>query len=150
MFQKRAHGLLVRCAILIAIVLGMVSAPYVAQSQQAPRLFRVGHLAAGGRTPDGLPPAPLREALRRLGDVQGQNVAYEARFAGGRTERLAGFAAELVRLKVDVIAAQGGPAAAAAKQVTSTIPIVTAPAAGDNIASGLIASLARPGGHVTG
>jgi putative ABC transport system substrate-binding protein len=88
--------------------------------------------------------------LRGLGYVEGQNVAYEARFAEGKAERLPSLAAELVRLKIDVIVATGGPAAVAAKQATSTIPIVLAPAAGDAVAAGLIASLARPGGNVTG
>jgi len=75
---------------------------------------------------------------------------YEARFAEGRPERLPSLAAELVRLKVDVIATLGGPASVTAKQATSTIPIVMARAAGDAVAAGLIASLARPGGNVTG
>jgi putative ABC transport system substrate-binding protein len=88
--------------------------------------------------------------MRALGYVEGQNVAYEARFAEGKMERLPDLAGELVRLKVDVIVTQGWPATVAAKQATSTIPIVMAPAAGDAAAAGLIASLARPGGNVTG
>lgn len=144
------RGLIVRCAVVVSVALGMFATPFPAESQQAPKVFRVALLSAGGRTPDGAPPAPLRETLRALGYVEGQNVAYEARFAEGKAERLPGLAAELVRLKVDAIVAQGGPAAAAAKRATSTIPIVTAPAAGDNVAAGLIASLARPGGNVTG
>jgi putative ABC transport system substrate-binding protein len=88
--------------------------------------------------------------LRELGYVEGRNVTYEARFAEGKVDRLPGLAMELVRVKVDVIVAQGGPAAVAAKQATSTIPIVLAPASGDAVATGLIASLARPGGNVTG
>jgi putative ABC transport system substrate-binding protein len=88
--------------------------------------------------------------LRALGYVEGQNVAYEARFAEGKAERLPDLAAELVRLKLDVLVASGGLAAVAAKQATSTIPIVMAPAAGDAVAVGLISSLARPGGNVTG
>jgi putative ABC transport system substrate-binding protein len=86
--------------------------------------------------------------LRERGYVEGRNVTYEARFAEGKMDRLPGLAAELVRVKVDVIVAQGGPAAVAAKQATSTIPIVIAPASGDAVATGLIASLARPGGNV--
>jgi putative ABC transport system substrate-binding protein len=128
----------------------MLAAPFLAAAQPSQKVFRVGHLSAGGRTPDGAPPGPLREGLRGLGYVEGQNVAYEARFAEGKTERLPALAAELVRLKIDVIVATGGPAAVAAKQATSTIPIVLAPAAGDAVAAGLIASLARPGGNVTG
>lgn len=75
---------------------------------------------------------------------------YEARFAEGRAERLPDMVAELIRLKVDVLVTQGGTATAAAKQATSTIPIVMAPASGDAVATGLIASLARPGHNITG
>jgi putative ABC transport system substrate-binding protein len=142
--------LIVRFAFIVSVALGMLAVPFLAAPQPSQQVFRVGHLAAGGRTPDGAPPGPLREGLRGLGYVEGQNVAYEARFAEGKTERLPGLAAELVRLKIDVIVATGGPAAVAAKQATSTIPIVLAPAAGDAVAAGLIASLARPGGNVTG
>ena len=80
----------------------------------------------------------------------GQNIAYEARFAEGAVERLPGLAAELVGLKVNVIVAQGGAATEAAKRATSTIPIVMAVAAGDAVARGWIASLAYPGGNITG
>jgi putative ABC transport system substrate-binding protein len=128
----------------------MLAAPFLAAAQPPQKVFRVGHLAAGGRTPDGAPPGPLREGLQGLGYVEGRNVAYEARFAEGKMERLPELAAELVRLKVDVIVAQGGLAAAAAKQASSTTPIVISPASGDAVAVGLIASLARPGGNVTG
>jgi putative ABC transport system substrate-binding protein len=146
----RPPSLIVRCAFIVSVALGLLTAPCVAAAQAPQKVFRVGHLAAGARTPDGAPPGPLREALRELGYVEGQNVAYEARFAEGNMERLPGLAAELVQLKVDVIVAQGGPAAEAAKQATSTIPIVIAPAAGDAVALGWIASLPRPGGNVTG
>jgi len=118
------------------------------QAQQ--RTFRIGYLGGSGRTPDGGPPGALREGLRQLGYVEGKNIIYEARYAEGRPERLPEFAAELVRLKVDVILAQGSPAQFAAKEATSTIPIVTAPAAGDLVGTGMIASLARPGGNMTG
>lgn len=135
---------------MAAVVAGMVFAPLVAAAQTAPKVFRVGYLAFGGRTPDGAPPRALRESLRQLGFVDGQNVAYETRFAEGRRERLANLAAELVRLKVDLLVTQGGQATVAARQATSTIPIVMAVAAGDAVATGLIASLAHPGGNITG
>ncbi len=144
------RSLIVWLACIVSIALGMLVAPFPAASQPAAKVFRVGHLAAGGRTPDGGPPRPLREGLKALGYVEGQNIVYEVRFAEGRMERLPSLAAELVRLKVDVLVAQGGLAAVAAKEATSTIPIVLAPAAGDAVATGLIASLARPGGNVTG
>jgi putative tryptophan/tyrosine transport system substrate-binding protein len=144
------RSLIVRVAFIVFVTLSMLAAPYLADSQPAPKVLRVGHLAAGGRTPDGGPPRPLREGLKALGYVEGQNVVFEVRFAEGKMERLSGLAAELVRLKVDVLVAQGGPAQVAAKEATSTIPIVLAPASGDAVAAGLIASLARPGGNVTG
>ena len=143
--------LILRSAVIVSVALSMLAAaPAPSVSQQPQKVFRVGNLAGGGRTPDGAPPAPFREALRALGYVEGRNIVYEARFAEGRTERLAGLAAELVQLKVDLIVTQSGPAAVAAKQATSTIPIVMALSAGDAVAIGLIASLARPGGNVTG
>jgi len=134
----------------VCIVFIAISGLFLAHVEAQTKVFRVGHLSGAGRPPDGGPPAPLREAMRALGYIEGKNVVYEARFAEGRGERLPALVAELVRLKVDVIVAQGGPSALAAKQATSTIPIVTAPAAGDNVAVGLIARLARPGGNVTG
>jgi putative ABC transport system substrate-binding protein len=89
-------------------------------------------------------------SLQRLAYVEGRNVVYEARFAEGKVDRLPALAAELVALKADVIVAQGRPAVAAAQQATSIIPIVIAPASSDAVSTGLIASLARPGGNVTG
>lgn len=138
-----------RSASIVSVMLGMLAASFPAAGQPQ-KVFRVGHLAAPGRTPDGAPPRPLREALRGLGYVEGQNIAYEARFAEGKVERLPDLAAELIRLKVDVIVAQGGAATEAARRVTSTIPIVMAPASGDAVAVGWIATLARPGANITG
>jgi putative tryptophan/tyrosine transport system substrate-binding protein len=129
------------------LVAGFVTMPVFAQPPV--KDFRVGHLSGGSRTPDGLPPRPLRDAMRELGYAEGR-IRYEARFAEGRPDELRALAADLVRAKVDVIVAQGGPAAAAAKQATSTIPIVVAPWSGDAVATGLISSMARPGGNVTG
>jgi putative ABC transport system substrate-binding protein len=91
----------------------------------------------------------FRQALRELGWVEGQNIVIDYRFAEGRFDRLPDLAAELVRLKVDIIVAQPTPAAAAAKNATETIPIVMI-SVGDPVGLGLIASLARPGGNVTG
>jgi putative tryptophan/tyrosine transport system substrate-binding protein len=142
--------LVLRSALIAAVMLGMFCGSLPAAAQTPQKVFRVGHRAAGGRTPDGAPPGALREGVRGLGYVEGQNVVYEARFAEGKMERLPDLAAELVRLKADVIVAQGGQATVAAKQATSTIPIVMVPAAGDAVVVGWIASLARPGGNVTG
>ena len=91
----------------------------------------------------------FRQGLRELGYVEGQSVRFEARWAQGRPERLPGLAAELVGLRVDVIVTGGGEAARAAKQVTATVPIVMA-TGGDPVKLGVIESLARPGGNVTG
>lgn len=129
--------------------MGLLS-PAPCYAQQAQKIWRVGLLAGGARTADGLPPAALRRALQKLGYAEGVNVVYEARFAEGRTERLPNLAAELIECKVDVIVARGSPAAMAAKRATSTLPIVLAPAAGDAVALGLMASLSHPGGNVTG
>ena len=93
--------------------------------------------------------APFVQRLRELGWIEGRTVAIEYRWAEGRNERAAEIAAEFVRLKVDVIVTQGTPSVIAAKQATSVIPIVFA-AVGDPIGSGLVASLSRPGGNVTG
>ena len=144
------RGFIVRFALITSVGLGILTHPFLAIAQPPPKVVHIGYLGVGGRTPDGAPPGVLREGLRDLGYINGQNVAYEARFAEGKAERLPGLAAELVGLKVDVIVATGGPATAAASQATATIPIVMAPAAGDAVALGWIASLPRPGGNVTG
>jgi putative tryptophan/tyrosine transport system substrate-binding protein len=126
----------------------LLAAPLAAVAQQAAKIARIGFLTAN------LAPNPhLREAfrqgLRDLGYVEGRNVVIEYRYAEGKPERLPALAAELVALKVDVIVASGTLAALAAKQATRTLPIVFSPA-GDPVGSGLVTSLARPGGNVTG
>jgi ABC-type uncharacterized transport system substrate-binding protein len=105
----------------------------------------------GPATPSGtsLWTAPFIQRLRELGWIEGRTIAIEYRWAEGRNERFAELAAEFVRLKVDIIVTQGTPAVVAAKQATSVIPIVFANA-GDPVAAGLVASLARPGGNITG
>ena len=139
-----------RLTLIGSVAMTLLAMPFLAASQPAQKVFRVGHVAAGGRTPDGAPPRPLRDTLRGLGYIEGQNIVYEARFAEGKVERLPDMVAELIRLKVDVLVAQGGAVTAVAKQATSTIPIVMAPASGDAVATGWIASLARPGQNITG
>ena len=145
---SRLPGL--RLAVIASTLLGLFPALLPAAAQSPPKVFRVGHLAAPGRTPDGAPPRALRDALRELGYVEGQNVVYEARFAEGKFERLPALAAELVRLNVDVIVAQGGKSTEAARRATTAIPIVMAPASGDAVAVGWIATLAHPGANITG
>jgi len=148
--RPRPRPLSLLSAGIVSVMLGILAASFPAAAQAPEKVFRVGHLGAPGRTPDGAPPRPLREALRGLGYVEGQNIAYEARFAEGKVERLPDLAAELIRLKVDVIVAQGGAATEAARRATSSIPIVMAPASGDAVAVGWIATLARPGANITG
>ncbi|MCA1435289.1 ABC transporter substrate-binding protein [Bradyrhizobium sp. BRP20] len=125
--------------------------PLSARAQPVGKLYRIGYFNAGAAAAQGgvgLERA-FAEALRELGWMEGTNVAFEYRFAEGHSDRLPGMATELVHLKVDVIVANGTLASLAAKQATSTIPIVTAPA-GDPLGSGLVPSLAHPGGNVTG
>ena len=127
----------------------LLGLPAAAMGQQPGKVWRVGFLAGGPRPPDGAPPAPLRKALQALAYIEGKDVVYEGRWGEVRNERLPALAAELVTLKVDLIVTVGAPSAAAAKAATSTIPIVVI-YAGDAVESGLVASLARPGGNVTG
>src|SRR5438876_133161 len=133
----------------IGAVAGALLAAPVADAQQAGKTYRIGYLAVGARSMDGAPPASLRQALQELGYSEGKNVIYAGRWAEARREELPALAAELVALKVDLIITFGSPAAAAAKEASSTIPIVMA-LSGDPEGVGLVASLARPGGNVTG
>jgi len=134
----------------VALLGGAVAAwPLVARAQQPGKLPTIGFL--GGGTPTGQRTwvAAFVQRLRELGWIEGRTVTIEYRWGEGRAERFTEIAAELVRLNVDVILAGGTEAAVAAKHATSVIPIVF-PSAGDPIGSGLVASLARPGGNVTG
>jgi putative ABC transport system substrate-binding protein len=126
----------------------LLASPLVAQAQPAVKVPRVGFLFGGAPGPSGEVDA-FRRGLRELGYIEGQNIAIEYRFARGQVERFPELAAELVRLKVDVIVAPATPQALAAKRATSTIPIVFAVVA-DAVGAGLIANFARPGGNITG
>ena len=133
----------------MALGLVLLAAPLAAGAQPAGKVFRIGILAlntAAAYEPD---LAAFRQRLRDLGYVDGQNVLIEARFADRAVDRLPTLAAELVRLNVDTIVTITTPAAQAAKKATSTIPIVMAGSA-DPVKLGLVASLARPGGNITG
>ena len=127
---------------------GLLAAPLAAEAQPAPRNARIGYLATNLATTPHLQDA-FRQGLRDLGYVEGRNLVIEYRSAEGKSDRLAVLAAELVALNIDVIVAPGTPQALAAKQATRTLPIVFATAA-DPVGSGLVTSLARPGGNVTG
>src|SRR5229473_3588807 len=135
-----------RRAFIGTICVGILCPPFIAEAQQAGKVPRVGVLRAGA--PD-LVIEQFRQGLRDLGWVEGQNVAVEYRFAGEQLEQLPDLAADLVRLKVDVIFAPTFPAALAARNATQSIPVVAAGHA-DFVQAGLVTTLARPGGNVTG
>ena len=129
----------------IAIACGVAAWPLVARTQQK-QVPKIGILLVGNREPFS---SAFREGLRELGYIEQQNLLLEVRSSEGRPKLLAELASELVQLGVDVIVASETPAVQAAKRASSAIPIVMAPS-GDPVGTGLIASLARPGGNVTG
>src|SRR5947208_6521192 len=133
----------------ITLLGGAAAWPLAARAQQPGKLPTIGFLVAGTPSSHGQWVAAFVQRLRELGWIEGRTVAIEYRWAEGRTERAAEIAAEFVRLKVDIIVTSATAAVVAAKQVTSVIPIVFA-AAGDPVGTGLVASLARPGGNITG
>ena len=130
----------------VALVLGVLVCVLSAETKQPAKVFRIGFLGASA---DAAPLRGLREGLRELGYLQDRNIIFEYRFAQEKNERLPALAAELVRSKVDVIVTHASSATRAAKQATSTIPIVMV-SVGDPVGTGFVASLARPGGNVTG
>ena len=138
-----------RLVVIVSLGLVLLSAPVTAAAQRAEKVPRLGYLSALSASIPFPPRAAFRQGLRDLGWVEGQNIAIEWRFAEGNADRLPDLAAELVRLKVDLIFTETTPAARAAKQATTTIPIVFN-AVADPIGSGLVANLARPGGNITG
>ena len=127
----------------------MLGGEAIAEAQQPGKIARIGWLAAG--SPSGVEPltGAFRQGLRQLGYVEGKNFVIEYRHAEGKFDRLPDLAAEIVHLKVDVIVVASTPAIQAVKQATATIPIVMV-GPGDPVGLGLIASLARPGGNLTG
>ena len=136
-------------AAALAVSLLSAAAP-AAEAQQTTKMWRIGWLGDGTRAArEANTLTPLREGLRELGYVEGRNIFIDARWSDGDNERLARDAAEFVRLKVDVIVTHGGVGGAVAKRATTAIPIVIATAA-DLVGAGLVTSLARPGGNITG
>jgi len=129
----------------------LLAVAVIAEAQQPKKVFRIGYLSSGNPTSESARAEGIRLALRDLGYIEGQNIAIEYRYAEGRPDRESGLAAELVRLKVDIIVvATGDPTIQAAKNATKTIPIVMAGQGTDPVRAGLVESLARPGGNVTG
>jgi putative tryptophan/tyrosine transport system substrate-binding protein len=133
----------------IAFVATLAMCGGVAQAQQRKQVPRVGFLVPGSPSSYSDRIEAFRQGLRELGHVEGQNIIIEYRYAEGKSDRFPGLASELVQLKVDVIVTGTTPAIQAVKNTTSTIPIVMAEVA-DPVAVGLVASLARPGGNITG
>jgi putative ABC transport system substrate-binding protein len=121
--------------------------PFFAEAQQPGKVPRIGYL--GGAPPSPARREAFRQGLRELGYVEGKNIVIEWRSGEGKVDRVPGLAAELVRLKVDVIVADGSTSTRSAKEATNTIPIVMAQTT-DPVGTGVVASLARPGGNITG
>jgi len=132
--------------LISTLVLGLLAAPLPAEAQQPGKVYRIGYLSRTASVHEG-----FRQRLRELGYIEGQNLVIEAaRLPKGKRDLYPELAAELVRLKVDLILTVGTVATRVAKQATSTIPIVMGNASVDPVRHGLVASLARPGGNVTG
>jgi len=140
--MKKKISVLTLCAMLLAL-------RGSAEAQQAGKIFRIGYLEPGAASGNTVLLQAFRQELSKLGWIEGKNIAIEYRFAEQKNERLPELAADLVRLKVDLIIVSSTPPALVAKKATTSIPIVFANA-GDPVGTGLVESLARPGGNVTG
>jgi len=138
-----------RRAFMALIAGGLLAAPLPAAAQQPGRVYRIAFLGVSTPALEAELVAAFRQGLRDHGYIEGRNIVTEYRWAEGRYDRYAAFVAEAVSLKVDVIVTEGTPAAIAAREGTSTIPIVMA-VIGDPIAAGIVSSVARPGGNITG
>ena len=142
-FMKKKITVLTLCALLLAL-----SAPAEAQ-QQLKKLHRIGILLVGSSSFYSAWIDVFRQGLKELGYIEGKNIAIEYRYAEGKADRLPALAAELVGLKVEIVFTSSTPSVLAVKKATSTIPIVFV-SISDPVASGLVTSLARPGGNITG
>jgi len=140
--MKKKITVLTLCAVLFAL-------SYSASAQQAGKIFRIGYLDPSTASGNAVRLEAFRQELSKLGWIEGKNFTFEYRFAEQKDKRLPELAADLVHLKVDLIVVSGGPTASAAKKATATIPIVMTNV-GDPVGAGLVGSLARPGGNVTG
>jgi putative tryptophan/tyrosine transport system substrate-binding protein len=138
-----------RRGFLLTSLAGAVAVPLGAEAQSAGRVHRIGFL--GNATPalEANLVGPFREGLRELGYVEGQNIVIEYRWAEGKYERFPALSAELLTQRVEVIVTAGTPASLAVKKATTSVPLVMV-AVGDPVVTGLVASLARPGGNITG
>ncbi len=135
--------------LMVTLVLGLLAAPLFAEAQEPANIPRIGYLDANPLSGDTARMEAFQQGLRELGYVEGKNVVIELRSAEGKRDRLPTLAAELVHLKVDVIVTAGASTTRAAMKATTTIPIVMAQDS-DPVGKGVVASLARPGGNITG
>jgi ABC-type uncharacterized transport system substrate-binding protein len=135
-----------RRAFLGSLAGSLLAAPLGAGAQQAGRRYKIGYLGGSSATPMSSSMAAFRQSLQELGWVDGHNIAIETRWADGKADRLPVLAEELVLLGVDLIVSQGSPATRAAKQVTTTLPIIMWNTT-DPVGQGFVASLASPGQH---
>ncbi len=133
----------------VVLTVSLTFAPLAAWAQDAGKVYRIGYLSSSSAERERARVAAFQRGLRESGYLEGKNIFIEQRYAGGEFERLPELAAELARLKVDVLVVAGAPAAHAAKRATSVIPIVMT-AVADPVGMGLVANLARPGGNITG
>ena len=146
--RRRRRDLFELCAAAV-LASGAVGAwPLAARAEPPAKVPRVGWIWSGPTTGNPAEVAGFRQGLKEFGYVEGQNIIVDYRFSEGRVDRLADLAAELVQLQPDVIVAVGGLPVAAVRNATTVIPVVTM--AGDPVGTGLVASLARPGGNITG
>ena len=143
--RLRTIGLIVT----LILALGMFLAPLPVEAQQKARMYRIGFLGNSTASLEANLVGPFREGLRERGYVEGQNIVIEYRWAEGKYDRFPALIAELLAQKVEVIVTAGTPASLAVKKATTSVPLVMV-AVGDPVATGLVASLARPGGNITG
>jgi len=137
--------------LVVALAVAFTLCGVVAQAQQPKKVPRIGYLSPLDPARESTRSEAIRAGLRELGYIEGQNIVIEYRYAEDKLDRLPELAAELVRLKVDIILVTGGPGGIrAAKNATKTIPIVMGSNPADPVEAGLVDSLARPGGNVTG
>jgi putative ABC transport system substrate-binding protein len=138
-----------RRAFLGTLTGGLLAAPLAAEAQQAAKMRRIGFLGNSTAALEANLVGPFRDGLRDLGYLEGQNILIEYRWAEGQYERFPALIAELIALKIDVIVTAGTPATKAVKKATTSVPLVMV-AVGDPVATGIVASLRRPGGNITG
>ena len=138
-----------RKLVIITLALGILAAPLPVDAQQKANIYRIGFLGNSTAALEANLVGPFRDGLRDLGYVEGRNVVIEYRWAEGKYERFPALIAELIALKVHVIVTAGTPATLAVKKATTSVPLVMI-AVGDPVGTGIIATLARPGGNITG